>query len=174
MQDFIAHVPASLASKMRHPFEFENWKPQNLHRSVCKVNCNIFKIDSTRERKWLCVVYQDWWQLHPQQEIDAFLWQEHASTSSAASSDVFALVPGMQRTKRATIEPVGALWLEKVMKNWRAPYWMERELIQYTGAWVLYIWKSHIKYAFNFVLQVLLLDKNIELMILRTREIRQN
>ena len=47
---------------------------------------------------------------------------------------------------------------------------MARESIQHTGARVLYIWKWHVKYAFNFVLQVLLLDKNIELMILRARE----
>jgi hypothetical protein len=58
---------------------------------------------------------------------------------------------------------------------------MARESIQHIGAQVLYIWKSHVKHAFNVVLQVLLLDKNIELMILRARdielrvrEIRQN
>jgi hypothetical protein len=36
--------------------------------------------------------YQDWLQIHPQQETDAFLWQEHAAlTASATSSDVFAI-----------------------------------------------------------------------------------
>ena len=48
---------------------------------------------------------------------------------------------------------------------------MARESIQHIGAQVLYIWKSHVKYAFNFVLQVLLLDKNIDVSILRAREI---
>ena len=38
-----------------------------------------------------CAGYRDWQQIRPQQENNAFLWQEHALTASAASSAVFAV-----------------------------------------------------------------------------------
>jgi hypothetical protein len=48
----------------------------------------------------------------PQQENEVFLWQEHALTASAASSDVFAVRHAQNELRT---EPVGARWLEKVM-----------------------------------------------------------
>jgi hypothetical protein len=59
-----------------------------------------------------CAGYQDWWQIHPQKENDAFLWQEHALTASAASSEIFAI---KHAQNEPTTEPVGAHCLEKVM-----------------------------------------------------------
>jgi hypothetical protein len=50
----------------------------------------------------------------PQQENDAFLWQEHALTASALSSDVFAI---RHAQNELTTESVGACWLEKVLQN---------------------------------------------------------
>jgi hypothetical protein len=49
---------------------------------------------------------------HPQQINEAFLWQEHALTASAASSDVFAI---RHAQNELSTEPVGARWLERVM-----------------------------------------------------------
>jgi hypothetical protein len=80
--------------------------------------------------------------------------------------DVFAI---RHAQNELTTEPVGARWLEKVMWNWR---------VQILSEWrdnSIY-WSSstvHLNLTSNtfFVLQVLLLDKNIDVRIWTWRQI---
>ena len=164
-RDVIAYVPASLASKVRHPFVFKNWKPWNLHRSDRTVHCNIsFKIDSTSARKRLHVLNA---KIGDKYALNNKMMHFLARTCfDSICCDVFAI---RHAQNELTTEPVGARWLEKVMWNWR---------VQILSEWrdnSIY-WSSstvHLNLTSNtfFVLQVLLLDKNIDVRILRAREI---
>jgi hypothetical protein len=113
-----------------------------------------------------CAGYQDLWQIRPSTRKWCIFWQEDALTASAASSDVFAV---RHTQNELTTEPVGARWLEKVMWNWHVQILSGWRDISTYWCWVLFIWKWRQEYF--FVLQVLLLDKNIDVRISQAREI---